>query len=206
MNTTDKEFKPTEGKCIIDKNDSDVLIIGIHRLDVWKFGDTVQETNSNAYLISDAFNTFNRTGKTPSELEGELATESLNGVMLSDKLEESERDNQKLDKLLNSQLESTDMLLTECKQQSEDRLEAISRVVSEFKGTRINDIKAKQFESLVLAEQSINGQESRNKKLEEQNKKLLEALKMMVNSFDKNGINDSPKFIAARKAIKSVEG
>lgn len=111
----------------------------------------------------------------------------------------------------------------EIQQQSEDRLEALELMYDEcavlkkqipIKQQNMNNSKHKAaydryMDRMILAKKVINGQESRNKKLEEQNKMLLEALKKFKSYvFDigqgRGSFNFITTFDELSQAIKSV--
>lgn len=167
-----KELKPTKGRAEIgDENNQGCevsltaskkdLTISLDRQCRFSgnFIISRNEMLSNAHVIMEAFNVFNETGMSPRYmLETWSICESLNDTLQSE--------------------------LTEIKQQNADLLEALNKItnLSEDKGREGCTYSDTDYDSMStvygynlalayskeIAEKAINGQESRNKELEEE--------------------------------------
>lgn len=157
----DKEFNPTEGEWKVNKRRVQVEPQNpLRTLTVCEVLGNDSESKSNAILIADAGTTYNRTGQLPSVID------TANEFLKQD----------------NSRLINEAIQLTE---ESEDRLEALLKARFHI---HLNRDRCKKKTSLwheidtdlSIVDKAINGEESRNKKLEEENN----ILKKKIEEFE----------------------
>jgi hypothetical protein len=116
MKITDKEFKPTKGEWVVKSTSTHIYVSVIQKagqvsqlIPICDVNVALGDYEANTSLIADAGTTYNRTGKTPSELEDQnkMLLEALNKIK-SLNLNESSRDGISVNAMIKEAIKSVE--------------------------------------------------------------------------------------------------